>query len=122
MKMTDHHATSSGSQKSCESAKPVAVYREIEQENERDIEEIIQENIKEWTSDSSRLPPVSHDKIHVYLVIGKSFGNELEGALKHKINGYQLFKEGFLKKIRVKDNVMCEKKNIFSEMVSVSIN
>ena len=45
--MTDHYATSSGSQKSSKSTKPVAVYKEIEQENERDIEEIIQENIKE---------------------------------------------------------------------------
>ena len=138
MKMTDHHATYSGSQKSCESAKPVAVYREFEQENERDIEEIIQENIREWISDLSRLPPVSHDKIHEYLVIGKSFGNELKGVLKHKINGCQLFKEGFVEKIRVKNNVMycqchvivivndnviqCHKKNIFSEIVSVSIN
>ena len=30
MKMTDHHATSSGSQKSRENTKPVAVYKEIE--------------------------------------------------------------------------------------------
>ena len=66
MKMTDHYATSTGSQKSSESTKPVAVYKEIEQENERDIEEIIQENIKEWTSDLSSLLPVSHDKIHEY--------------------------------------------------------
>ena len=29
MKMTDHHATSSGSQKSNKSTKPVAVYKEI---------------------------------------------------------------------------------------------
>ena len=106
MEMTDHHATSS------ESTKPVAVYKEFEQDNERDIEEIIQENIKEWTSDLSKLPPVSHEKIHEYLAIGKSFGNEPKGALKHKINGYQLFKEGFVKKIRVKDNVMCERKHL----------
>ena len=66
MKMTDHYATSSGSQKSSERTKPVPVYKEIEQENERDIEEIIQENIKEWTSDLSSLLPLSHDKIHEY--------------------------------------------------------
>ena len=60
----------------------------------------------------SRLPPISHDKNHDYLVIGKkSFGIEPKGALKHKINVYQLFKEGFVKK-----------KNIFSEMLSASIN
>ena len=74
--MTDHYANSSGSQKSNESTESVAVIKEIEQENEKDIEEIIQESIKEWTSDLCRLPPVGHDKIHEYLVIGKSFGNE----------------------------------------------
>ena len=47
----------------------------------------------------SRLPPISHDKNHDYLVTGKkSFGIEPKGALKHKINVYQLFKEGFVKK------------------------
>ena len=96
MEVTNHHATSSDSQKNSESTKPVAVYKEIEQDSERNIEEIIQQNIKEWTSDLSRLPPVSHEKIHEYLVIGKCFGNEPKGALKHKINGYQLFKEGFV--------------------------
>ena len=119
--MTDHYATSSGSQKSNESTKPVPVIKEIEQENENDIEEIIQENIKEWTSDLFRLPPVSHDKIHEYLAIGKSFGNEPKGALKHKINGYQFFKKGFVKKIRVKDNIMYEKKSFLVEcLVSAS--
>ena len=62
MKMRDHHAASSGSQKSSESTKPIAVYKEIEQENERDIQEIIQENIIVWTSDMSRLPPVAMTK------------------------------------------------------------
>ena len=95
--MTDHYAKSSDSQKSNESTKLVAVIKEIEQENEKDIQDIIQESIKEWTSDLFRLPPVSHGKIHEYLVIGKSFGNEPKGALKHKINGYQFFEEGFVK-------------------------
>ena len=45
---------------------------------------------KSWISDLSRLPPVRHDKIHEYLIIGKSFGNEPKEAFKHKINGYQL--------------------------------
>ena len=83
--MTDHYVTSSCSQKSSESTKPV--YKVIQQENERDNEEIIQENIKEWTSDLSRLPPVSHEKIYEYLAVGKSFGNEPKRALKHKVNG-----------------------------------
>ena len=67
--MTDHHAASSDSQKNSESTKPVAVYKEIKQYNERDTEEIIQENIKGWTSDLSKLPPVIHEKIHEYLII-----------------------------------------------------
>ena len=47
MAMIDYHATSGSSQKINKSTKPVPVYKEIKQENERDIEEIIQENIKE---------------------------------------------------------------------------
>ena len=119
--MTDHYANSSGSQKSNESTKAVAVIKEIEQENEKDIEEIIQESIKEWTSDLCRLPHVGHDKIHEYLVIGKSFGNEPKWALKHKINGCQFFKEGFVKKISVKDCHVWGKKTFLVEcLVSAS--
>ena len=59
------------------------------------------------TSDLFRLPPVSLDNIHEYLVIDNSLGSEPKGVLKHKINGYQLFKEGFVNKIRVKDNFIC---------------
>ena len=109
--MTDHHATSSCSQKSSESTKPA--YKEIEQENEKDIEEIIQENSKEWISDFSRLSPIRHEKIHEYLVIGKSFGNGPKGALKHKINSNHIFKEGFVKKITVKNNIMCRIKHFW---------
>lgn len=59
----------------------------------------------------SRLLPVAHEKIHNYLLIGKSLGNEPKGALKHKVNGYQLFKKRFGKdEIRVKHNIMCVKK------------
>ena len=50
-------------------------FKEIKQENKGDIEKISQENIKEWSSDLFRFPPVSHKKINEYLVIGKSFGN-----------------------------------------------
>ena len=38
--------------------------KEIEQENERGIEKIIQGNIKEWTSDLSRWPPVSRENLY----------------------------------------------------------
>ena len=58
-------------------------------------------------------------RIHEYLVIGKSFGNEPKRALKHKINGYQLFKKGLVKdEIRVKYNVMCEKKTCMISSLS----
>ena len=70
----------------------------------------------------SRLRHVIHDKIHEYLVIGKNFCNEPKSALKHKIDGYQLFKEGFVKKIRLKDNAMCEKKTFLVKcLVSASM-
>ena len=73
-------------------------HKEKMQENERYIEEIIQENIKkEWINDLSRLLPVTHEKIYKHLVIGKSFGNETKRPLKHKINDYQLFKKGLVK-------------------------
>ena len=55
-----------------------------------------------------RLSTISLDNIHEYLVVDKSLSNEPEGVLKRKINGYQIFKEGFGKKIRVKGNLMCE--------------
>ena len=74
------------------------------------------------TNDLFRLPPVSLDNIYEYfLVIYSSLGSEPKGVLKHKVNGYQLFKEGFVNKIRIKDNFMCEK-NQYSEVLSVSIN
>ena len=97
MKITYHHATSGGSQKSSENTKPVAVYNRARKRKR--IKGIIQENTKEWTRVLSRLPPISRDKNHDYLVTGKkSFGMEPKGALKHKINVYQLFKEGSVKK------------------------
>lgn len=38
-------------------------YKEIDQENEKDIEEIIRKNIKFWKRDLSRLPSGTLDKI-----------------------------------------------------------
>ena len=85
----------SDSQKNSESIKPVAVAiqrNRARQRKKKSFRKILK-------NDLSRFPPVSHEKIHEYLVIGKSFGNVNEpakGALKHKINGYHLFKEGFV--------------------------
>ena len=59
-----------------------------------------------WSINLSNLPDITQGKIYEYLVLGKNFDNAaLRGAVKHKVNGYQLFKEGFVKKMKVKDNV-----------------
>ena len=83
----------SDSQKNSESIKPVAVAiqrNRARQRKKKSFRKILK-------NDLSRFPPVSHEKIHEYMVIGKSFSNEpAKGALKHNINGYHLFKEGFV--------------------------
>ena len=57
-------------------------------------------------------------EIHKYLV----FGNEPKGAMRHKINGYQSFKVGIVKKVRIKKNVTWEKKSFLVKcLVSASI-
>ena len=46
MKIIYHHATSGGSQKSSENTKPIAVYKQIEQENERELKESFRKILK----------------------------------------------------------------------------
>ena len=89
----------------------ILAYKEIEQQTERDIQEIILEIVKNELAICLDYLLLVMRK---YLVKGKSFRNEPKEAIKHKI---KLFKERFVKKIRVKDNVMCEKKTFLTKCV-----
>jgi len=89
---------------------PKPLYREIlSEESSFEKEEEVQNSIADWTTNLVNLPGITQERIHICLVVGKSFDNQPRGALKHKINGYQLFKDGYVKKLRVKDNVLAEK-------------
>ena len=85
---------------------PRPVFREITNEElEVDEEGTLSKGVT-WTRDLSLLPPVSHDLLYSYLVEGTiSVDNRRRGAIKHKILGYQLYKENFVKKLRVKPMV-----------------
>ena len=104
MKMTYHRATSSGSQKVLK-VQNLQVYTKKSSKKKK---EILKKSFRKILKNGA---VICLD--YLLLVIGKSFGNEPKGVLKHKINGYQLFKERFVKKITVKDNVMCEKEKKF---------
>ena len=88
------------------------VFREISSQfNQIDAEEVVQEQISSWSRCLSLLPNISQEKIHKYFIIDDSstdFG--ARGASKHKISGYQLFKENFVKNLVVKPNVKIENK------------
>ena len=80
---------------------PRPVFREITNEElEVDEEGTLSKGVT-WTRDLSLLPPVSHDLLYSYLVEGTiSVDNRRRGAIKHKILGYQLYKENFVKKTK----------------------
>ena len=95
-------------QSSCVGPRPV--FREISNsELSKTVEENIALLINDWTSDLTDLPAISHERIHKYLVLGKSFDNQPRGAGNHKILGYQLFKESYVQKIRIKSKVHTER-------------
>ena len=95
-------------QNSCPRSRPV--FREISvQEYEQNEEQTIKETITSWPTDISLLPSICHSKIKNYMIDGTiSLDNRSRGAYKHKIQGYQLFKESYVKKVRVKPNVAGE--------------
>ena len=51
--------------------------------------------------------------LYRYLVVENGPDNRPRGATKHKILGYQLFKENYVKKVRVKPNVKSRKAAIY---------
>ena len=59
-----------------------------------------------WTKDLTLLPSISQKLLKDYLLDGTiSIDNRSRGAMKHKILGYQLFKEHYVKKVCVKPMV-----------------
>ena len=95
-------------QNSCVGPRPV--FREISNlESSHAIEENAHEKITLWASDLTELPSITQESIHKYMVVGNSFDDTPKGAIKHKIMGYQLFKENYVKKVRVKPRVMVER-------------
>ena len=99
---------SSFSKSSCKEPRPV--FREItDEELLRDEEEEINSGVKVWSRDISLLPAVSHKLMRDYLIDGTiDLDKRSRGADKHKVMGYPLFKENYVKKDRVKANVKAE--------------
>lgn len=96
------------SQSSCVVPRPV--FKELTNaERDEEVEERTHEDISQWSTDLAAMPSITQEKIHQYLVLGNSCDSKPKGATKHKILGYQLFKESYVKKVRVKSNVMAEK-------------
>ena len=95
-------------QSSCKEPRPV--FRELtDEELLEDNEERINSGITSWSRDISLLPPISHKLLNEYMIDGTiDIDKRARGADKHKVIGYQLFKEGYVKKIRVKPNVNAE--------------
>ena len=73
-------------------------FREIPKEElALDEEEVLMQPITSWSKDLTNLPPISHSSLYKYLVEGiVNVDERSRGAMKHKIQGYQLFKEHYV--------------------------
>jgi len=99
--------------KNC-SKEQTLVVREIpDEEFNEDEEDFIFKKVLTWTTDLTNLPPITHSHIYEYMIEATiSVDNKSRGATKHKILGYQLFKEHYVQKVQVKDHVKA-KQNLF---------
>ena len=88
------------------------VFREVSHEEfNSDENEETHKQIQTWTRDLTELPNISHNHVKNYLLHETvDIDNRARGASKHKTLGYQLFKENYVKSIRVKPNVCAAKK------------
>ena len=81
------------------------VFRDLEpSELDKDEGEAFHKGIHTWTTELKALPNITNEKIYEYLVSEKT-NNFSKGAVKHKVAGYQLFKEGYVKGVKVQPNV-----------------
>ena len=86
---------------------PKPVFREIKKKELLvDDEEQLSQNITDWSKDLSELPPIRQSFIKDYLVDETiSVDNYGKGANKHKISSYKLFKDNYVKDVKVKSNI-----------------
>ena len=69
---------------------------------------------KGWTRDLSNLPDISHKLIETY------FCADNTAAYKHKREGYQLFKDGYVKQVRVMPGVQGDVKTLYAIKCTVT--
>lgn len=99
---------------------PVPAFRIIPpMERIYDENETLHKTVSDWTIDLTEMPAITMDAIQKYFVTDLDGDGKPRNAGKHKINGYQLFKDGYVKKIRVSthiDNVFLIKNSVTSTM------
>ena len=72
-----------------------------------DENSVVDDSVGYWTKDLTGIPNITHEFLNTY------FTAEATNALKHKTLGYQLFKDGYVKKMRIKLNVPGETEMLF---------
>ena len=79
----------------------------------QDLNEIqskaIHDTVVLWRNDLTDMPLITQGKIFEYLVAGENFYNQPIGVIKHNILCDLLFKEGYLRNVRVKAKVKAER-------------
>ena len=68
---------------------------------------VVDNSLRYWTKGLTVIPNITHEFLNTY------FTAEATNALKHKTLGYQLFKDGYVKNMRVKLNVPDETEMLF---------
>ena len=86
---------------------PTPMFRELlPQERLESANDNIYVDINKW-------PTVTLKGIHKYFITGLDEDERPRGAEKHKISGYHLFKDGYVKKVKVKVRVKADMSEIF---------
>ena len=68
---------------------------------------------KSWTRDLTNIPTLTQELIQKYFIEDDTSGCSIKGEFKHKSQGYQLFKENYVKKVCVKSNIYKGKQKCF---------
>ena len=70
------------------------------------LEQNAHNSIVDWTIDLTEMPNLSLQHIQEYFVNAIANDGQKRKAMKHKISGYQLFKDSYAKKVKVKGDVV----------------
>ena len=90
------------------------MFREhLPQERLESANDNIYVDINKWTTDLSEMPTVTLKGIHKYFITDLDEDERPRGAEKHNISGYQLFKDGYVMKVKVKARVKADMSDIF---------